>query len=460
MKSARVSLSSLLFRLLLLPATLLLLFPATLSITLGCTASPTAAPHAPATIAVLNGIQIITGYLATNRTASEIFYYYVPHADPKAPLVIWLQGGPFCAGMLGGFGEGLIGWLQQDPKTPGNFTLQSNPYSWTQLAHMLFLDQPIGTGFSTPQDPSTDIPNDVFEASDDFFSALQAFHRQHPVLRQSTTFLAGESYAGKWLPYFSSRILNESAVYPISFGGMLLGNGWTWPLLQTQVYANQYYTLGFLSYTEKLQVEAMTSKCEYLVGAEQWAAAQVVCDNVVGYAVNASGGIDEDNLTIFGYQEDEIFAPIEEFMNLPSTKRLFGVRDNAQWDLCAPVTNLAADEMKDASHFLPQILESPSNLRVVLYVGALDMNCGIAGVEAGLRSLVWKGQEDFAAADKCFWSVNSSDRSIAGYARTARNLSLVTVLGSGHLVPHDQPRKAFDIARRFLAGDAFCSTSA
>ncbi len=64
----------------------------------------------------------------------------------KIPLVIWLSGGPGCSSLVGMLFENGPCIVRQTSSTA---TL--NAYSWTNAAHMIYIDQPRGTGFSPPR---------------------------------------------------------------------------------------------------------------------------------------------------------------------------------------------------------------------------------------------------------------------------------------------------------------------
>lgn len=67
------------------------------------------------------------------------------------PLVIWLNGGPGCSSMLGAYTElGPYNYVY-NPDGVGvdeMIKLEYNEFAWNNNANVLFLDQPIGTGFS------------------------------------------------------------------------------------------------------------------------------------------------------------------------------------------------------------------------------------------------------------------------------------------------------------------------
>jgi vitellogenic carboxypeptidase-like protein len=69
-----------------------------------------------------------------------------------------------------------------------------------------------------------------------------------------------------------------------------------------------------------------------------------------------------------------------------------------------------------------------------------------------IRSLKWKGQEEYANSERKIWKVN---REIAGYSKVSRNLIYLFIRNAGHVAPHDKPEWTFDMINRFTAGKNF-----
>jgi carboxypeptidase C (cathepsin A) len=64
--------------------------------------------------------------------------------DSRVPLIIWLQGGPGASSLLGAFTEnGPIRITKDGVKEAGS--------PWNIQGHMVFIDQPLGVGFSRGQ---------------------------------------------------------------------------------------------------------------------------------------------------------------------------------------------------------------------------------------------------------------------------------------------------------------------
>ena len=70
--------------------------------------------------------------------------------DPdNDPLIIWLQGGPGCSSMLGMYTEnGPYNFRYNGSSVKERFTFEYNKYSWNNNANVMYVDQPLGTGFS------------------------------------------------------------------------------------------------------------------------------------------------------------------------------------------------------------------------------------------------------------------------------------------------------------------------
>ncbi|KAL0334947.1 UNVERIFIED_CONTAM: Serine carboxypeptidase-like 16, partial [Sesamum radiatum] len=92
-----------------------------------------------------------TGYIGVGEEDEvQLFYYFIQSENDPArdPLILWLTGGPGCSGFSGLVYE--IGPLTFDIEAfDGSFpSFIINPYSWTKIANIIFIDSPVGTGFS------------------------------------------------------------------------------------------------------------------------------------------------------------------------------------------------------------------------------------------------------------------------------------------------------------------------
>ena len=97
-----------------------------------------------------------SGYVGVtdDPVKNQMFYWFFEsQSDPKKdPILIWLTGGPGCSSEFGLAFE--VGpWLVlKDPNT-GTISISPNQFSWNTKANLLFIDQPVGVGYSLG-DPS------------------------------------------------------------------------------------------------------------------------------------------------------------------------------------------------------------------------------------------------------------------------------------------------------------------
>ncbi|KAL0384304.1 UNVERIFIED_CONTAM: Serine carboxypeptidase-like 18 [Sesamum radiatum] len=161
----------------------------------------------------------------------QLFYYFIQSEnDPERdPLILWLTGGPGCSGFSGLIYE--IGPLAFDLEAfDGSFpSLTINPYSWTKIANIIFIDSPVGTGFSYATTPQAHHSSDTKSAQYNY-SFLRKWLLNHPKFIKNSLYVAGDSYGGKMTPMVALEIVkgNEAGLKPRMFlQGYIVGNAIT-----------------------------------------------------------------------------------------------------------------------------------------------------------------------------------------------------------------------------------------
>jgi carboxypeptidase D len=118
----------------------------------------------------------------------------------KNEITIWLQGGPGCSSLDGLLQEnGPFLWQS------GTYQPVRNMYSWTNLTNIVYIDQPVGTGLS-PGKPTVDNEVDISNQFNDFWRRfIDVFEMQG-----YKVYLAGESYAGMYIPYIAEGFIEQN----------------------------------------------------------------------------------------------------------------------------------------------------------------------------------------------------------------------------------------------------------
>jgi len=92
---------------------------------------------------------------------------------------------------------------------------------------------------------------------------LKNFYKVFPEFSKIDTYLAGESFAGQYIPYFAQAILDTAAL-SIPLLGLIMGNPWINPKVQYLSYLDFAYEKGMIVKGTSNAMEAETSfhKCE------------------------------------------------------------------------------------------------------------------------------------------------------------------------------------------------------
>ena len=125
------------------------------------------------------------------RPGASMFYWFYRTTHPgghlRAPIILWLQGGPGIPGSSHG-NFLMFGPLDQH--------LQPREVPWTDTANLLFIDSPVGTGYSYVQDESF-IADNMQQICADIINMLRVFMHEHPYYQESPFYIFGQSYGGK-----------------------------------------------------------------------------------------------------------------------------------------------------------------------------------------------------------------------------------------------------------------------
>ncbi|XP_031130586.1 serine carboxypeptidase-like 13 [Ipomoea triloba] len=176
--------------------------------------------------------ELQTGYIGVGETEEvQLFYYFIksesnPYTDP---LILWLTGGPGCSGLWSvAYDNGPLRFnnVEYNGSLP---TLSLNPFAWTKIANIIFLDLPVGTGFSYATTIRANTSDDI-QAGIHGCEFVQKWLKEHPNFISNALYVGGESYAGIFVPIITQFISDgiEARITPwINLKGYLLGNPMT-----------------------------------------------------------------------------------------------------------------------------------------------------------------------------------------------------------------------------------------
>lgn len=259
-----------------------------------------------------------SGYLNASDTSHLHYWLVLSESNPSTdPLVLWFNGGPGCSSLDGFFYE--HGPFEIDG--PDYRTLSLREYRWSAAANVLYIEAPVGVGFSYSDTASYHLDDD--RTANENRAAMENFFAMYPELKGNKFFITGESYAGIYVPTLAEAILNgqaDGSYTGAKLTGIAVGNGCTGTEIGicgdgTQgTYYEWTYLLetGFVSEDLKHRVnsacdweaaavnnpDALTAECVLLLNEASKQIGHVDMYNIYGDCV--SGGCSSDSQPMRG----------------------------------------------------------------------------------------------------------------------------------------------------------------
>lgn len=339
-----------------------------------------------------------------------------------------------------------------------NKTLTNRKYSWNLGHNVIYIDNPVGTGYSFTDNEKgyatseTDVGRDVLHGLVQFFQLF-------PELENNDFFVTGESYGGKYVPAISHAIkeYNVKAERKINMKGLAIGNGLCDP--ENQLFYGDYlYQLGLIDLNGKNLFHKYEQKGRDLIKQKKYIEAFEVFDLLIDGDLTSTSSLFK-NLTGLNEYYNYVNAQgddgddsdlMSEYVQRADVRRAIHVGNNSFHVGSSDVEkHLKADIMKSIVDLLVDLLK---HYRVLLYNGQLDIIVAYPLTENFLQKMQWSGAQKYAKAPRKLWMV---EKELAGYSKTVDNLTEVLVRNAGHLVPLDQPKWALDLITRFTHNKKF-----
>ena len=418
-----------------------------------------------------------SGYINLYGTQKYIHYWLVEsESNPETdPLVFWTNGGPGCSGLIGFM-------MEQGPFRPdsqGN--LQQNPYAWNKIANMVFLEQPVGVGFSYSDDDDDYRLGDS-QAAKDNLDTILGFLDKFPHFNHSDLFITSESYGGHYLPTLANEIIEyndaqEYSQYRLNFQGFAVGNPYTDYYSGIGAEMETYWGKQLLP--KPLWDKYLENECTNPIKQLNSTICSILMlnfmrqiGNLNPYALDYPVCLSQQQLTMRRYlieEEEEYYVlndnfesieyePCEEiyttnYLNNLYVKNALHVEEDIEWEECSRTTKYnLADKMLPMEKYYKIILNSNTHpdLRVLVYSGDDDSVCGTIGTQRWIYNLgfptdslwdTWYNTEGQTAGFITKFKTPYSD-----YSR----FSFITVHDAGHEVPTYKPKDALELFEMYI----------
>ena len=400
-------------------------------------------------------------YVTVRPNARIFWWFYGAHDQQrdKLPLVLWLQGGPGASGTgFGNFEE--IGPLYQ------NSTARKT--TWIQKTNVLFIDSPVGAGFSYVTDPVAYTRN-VTQIADDLLVVFKAFLKNLTIFEDVPFYIFGESYGGKMAAEFGQRLYEtiERKEIKCNFKGVALGDSWISPVDSILSWGKYLYQYSLLDTQDLRAVQSSAGQVVnyfdqglYKKSTAYWSKTRdlvsLFTDNVNVYNVlqhNASPFRDSNDiidrlydrhLAVY-YQNN-----LKSFMNTVIRKKLGIIPDNVTWGSQATDTfnYQSEDFMKPAIKAVDYLISK--GLKIIVYQGQFDMLCNTAGAEKWTSKLQWSGLQGFNYATRKPLYIDGKIGQTQAFLKSFKNFSFYFVMNAGLMVPLDNGEMALKMLEEII----------
>ncbi|KAD5317105.1 hypothetical protein E3N88_17051 [Mikania micrantha] len=397
-----------------------------------------------------------TGYVGIGEDdAIQVFYYFVEsQRDPSQdPLLLYTAGGPLS--------------INFKNSTWTNITFEINEKSWTKVANMIFVDLPVGTGFSYSKTWEASRSSDTGLALQSY-EFLQKWLLEHPRFLNNPLYISGISYMGIVIPATTLEVYkgNEHGKQPqLNIKGCICVSPLTDKFNDFNSRLEFAHRLALIS-DDIYESTKKNCNGNYINSDLE----NIECSNDLRRVDECTSGLNIGNIlypVCDAADPDPICREaadvyLESWANYKAVQKALHVRegtietwhknnDSLHYDVNQEDTVYYSFDIFSSVDYHRQLVAR--NSQVLVLNGDHDMNFPYVGTEKWIRSLDLPIESPWNP-----WFVSNQ---VAGYKTTfAKNgytLTYATIKGAGHGVALYKPDEALAIVDGWLASRDYLS---
>lgn len=399
----------------------------------------------------------------------------------ERPLVIWLNGGPGCSSMDGALME--VGPLRVNEKAEVEWSK-----GWFEKVDLLFIDQPVGTGFSPNAKAGYD--ENLEQSSQHLINFLENYFNKFPdfEIKYSKIIVAGESYAGQYIPYFA-RALKDHSRFSSKLSTIMLGNAWLDPNLQSLAYVPYALDNEIIQTNTDLDERRLSNllraqdQCQNIQNGPDLTKVPFedpTCESILtkllqsykpakNQCINVYDIKKVDSYPACGLNWPEILPQTTSLLNLESVQAALHVSGANPWKECNAEVhrNFKPTNQLNGAKLLPGLLND--GVKVNLFSGIDDMICNYLGTEMVMKeytnTYLENNNYSFDSNTRLFGLHKREVQKLqmdsqwyhddirAGSFWQRGNLTYVKVENASHMVPYDSSISSIGLLELALRDD-------
>ncbi|KAI3723687.1 hypothetical protein L2E82_35443 [Cichorium intybus] len=400
-----------------------------------------------------------TGYIGVGEKEDvQLFYYFVESTrNPEEdPLIFYIPGGP--------------GPLNFDlNKGQDNITLILNPTAWTQMANIIFVDIPAGTGFSYAETKEGWVSSDNILANQ-AIEFIKKFLNDHPMFLKNPLYLAGISYIGIVVPKITLELYegNERGDQPtLNIQGYILMSPLTDKFKDFNSRLEYAHRMALISddiyksalkncYGNYVDIDTTNSLCANSLHEYEQCTCRINIDNILEPFC-------DENDPVSDCQSD-FNKMVDVWANNEEVRQALKIRQGKVGRFELLNNTLHYHQGKNDtfcysydifSSFPYHKKLSSKNCQSLIMSGDHDMTFPYVGVEQWIASL----NLDVEIPWKPFYIDGQVGGYETKYVQNDYSLTYATVKGAGHLVPYYKPKETIVLTERWLSSQIYLSDS-
>ncbi|KAG2228836.1 hypothetical protein INT48_007822, partial [Thamnidium elegans] len=363
---------------------------------------------------ILNFCNKYSGYIDNLVTNEHIFFIFLESrfAPSTDPVVLSLNGQLGCSSITNSWFETGLCLVQKSG-------IETNPFSFNNVASILYIDQPTDVGYS--YSTGSKLPSTTDEVIDSIYWFLQFFFNEFKQFAKNDFHIAGTSFGEhQYVPSLATRIIRENRFamstdkIPIELVSIILGNGLIHPHIQQLSNAayscdtedNLYKPIFDKSTCQKMITHR--GQCNYLTGkCNACKPANMYCKRTLEdpfYKKTHLNPYDIRKNCIPNIHIDSCYSVIKDIvshLNRQHVKTEYGVDYKVGEFLnCNKHVKsrfkMNKNELMDTIYHIEKLLAT--NVRILVYAGDMNWYNNWHGQIDWLSQLDWIGQFQFNEA--------------------------------------------------------------